>query len=30
MDDTLYAELTNRLADKGYDASKLERMRQTY
>jgi hypothetical protein len=30
MDDMLYAELTNHLADKGYDASKLERMRQTF
>ena len=30
MNDTLYAELTNRLADKGYDASKLERTRQAY
>ena len=29
MDDALYAEVTGRLAAKGYDASKLERMRQT-
>jgi hypothetical protein len=28
MDDELYAEITKRLADKGYDASKLERMKQ--
>jgi apolipoprotein D and lipocalin family protein len=28
MDDTLYAGITSRLASKGYDASKLERMRQ--
>ncbi|WP_348269154.1 lipocalin family protein [Edaphobacter paludis] len=30
MDDTLYAELTNRLAAKGYDAARLERTKQTY
>lgn len=30
MDDALYAELTKRLADKGYDVSRLERMKQTY
>jgi apolipoprotein D and lipocalin family protein len=29
MDDKLYAEITNRLAAKGYDATKLERGRQT-
>jgi apolipoprotein D and lipocalin family protein len=29
MDDKLYAEITGRLAAKGYDASKLERGRQT-
>lgn len=29
MDDKLYAEITARLAAKGYDASKLERMKQT-
>jgi len=29
MDETLYAELTKRLAGHGYDASKLERMKQT-
>lgn len=30
MDDALYAELTKRVADKGYDASRLERMKQIY
>ena len=29
MDDKLYAEITGRLAAKGYDATKLERGRQT-
>jgi len=29
MDDKLYAEITSRLAAKGYDAAKLERGRQT-
>ena len=29
MDDKLYAEITARLAAKGYDATKLERVRQT-
>jgi apolipoprotein D and lipocalin family protein len=29
MDDKLYAEITGRLAAKGYDAAKLERVRQT-
>jgi apolipoprotein D and lipocalin family protein len=29
MDDSLYAEITGRLAAKGYDATKLERVRQT-
>ena len=29
MDDNLYAEITGRLAAKGYDATKLERVRQT-
>jgi apolipoprotein D and lipocalin family protein len=30
VDDALYAELTSRLAGKGYDESKLERMKQNY
>lgn len=30
MDDALYASITSRLADKGYDASKLERMKQAH
>lgn len=30
MDDTLYSELTSRLTNKGYEASRLERMKQTY
>jgi hypothetical protein len=29
MDDRLYAEIAGRLAAKGYDASKLERGRQS-
>jgi apolipoprotein D and lipocalin family protein len=29
MDETLYAEITKRLANKGYDAQRLERMKQT-
>jgi len=29
IDDNLYAEITGRLAAKGYDATKLERVRQT-
>jgi apolipoprotein D and lipocalin family protein len=29
MDDAVYAGIANRLKDKGYDASKLERMKQT-
>lgn len=29
MDDAVYAEIAKRLAAKGYDASKLERMKQT-
>jgi apolipoprotein D and lipocalin family protein len=29
MDDNLYAEITGRLAAKGYDATRLERVRQT-
>jgi hypothetical protein len=29
MDDALFAGITKRLADQGYDAWKLERMKQT-
>lgn len=29
LDDAVYAHITKRLADMGYDASKLERMKQT-